>query len=151
MTTTPPPTTCAALYRDVPAATSFAGPPAFAGILQEIFARWSTDANDMLSEDELFDEVLCNLGADEACGGILIFVATPAHPQGVVQVLHSVRECWGPGTHRRVVFVCVGNVQEFDIDVAQFSKDLPQTTTPEPIQKNAKARRWAPSLPANPR
>ena len=107
--------------------------------LQEIFACWLTDANNMLSEDKFFNEVLCDLSADKARGGILTFVATPAHPQGITQVLHNIRKCQGPGANHRVVFACVGKVQKFNINVVKFLQDLLDTTTPASIHKDAKA------------
>ena len=93
------------------------------GALQEIFSWWSTTSvATMLTDDDLFEEAPCGLGSNKACGGILTFVTTTDHPQGVARVLHNIRECRGHGLHHRVVFAHVGDVQEFNIDVVCFAQ-----------------------------
>ena len=136
MATTPPPMNHATSCGD-PRAAGFETPSVHLGVVRDIHSRWATDTP--LTVDELCGEFLCDLGTSKVSGGTLTFVSTPNHPKGLAQVLHNVRECCGPGPHRKSAFCCVGNVHEHDIDVIKFNKDILEVALSLSVHKDIAA------------
>ena len=89
--------------------------------------------------DELQEDVLADCGSAKMWGGVLVFVATTQHPEGVARVIHNVRKHTGVGTHRKSVFGYVGDVVETDIEVTQFSKLILEVTDPMSVHKDIDA------------
>lgn len=138
MAHSPPPTNYAALCMDP--RTMGLGPPAiYHDHIRDVYSRWSLDVMTPLDADDLFKEILFDLGSSKMVGGVLSFVATTAHPEGVARVVHNIREFRGSGQHRKTTFGYVGDVHEFDIEVVKFTKNVLNAVGPVSVHSDIDA------------